>query len=931
MRAVVERDERGLSILIEYLALIAVVSVFVLILGMHLKNVFEESQLSVVLENQFADVASQVSALYTDYVLISPESGRITTYLSLIPQIGQHQYRVGFNEQAFKVFVSVESPGGYRAASGLGLNTFVIGKSTTTISVEGETQSGKASPESESKPKIAYEGNKTCPFIPKPRLRIYPSPSIDVGTTSYVTIRVYFYNPDEITEHIVWTLTLWNGSTITDSALEKNVTVPISWPPDGCAINGYNATCNLSIFAMIDGNKDCNATYDTSLLVSNEPEKTPPYLFYNKWVEPNVVDLDQEFEMHLLLQGRGFIAKSARNLSVVHVIDISGSMMHVTLSREFSTIISPTVWEKVINVSAGTVEIDAYVTQTLPSWYSNSMCQACPGWGYRCPWYNIGYSDSFVKLYVNDVEQTAQISDPTKYGKYFSDVATTNKSYDVKVVARAPQPVDLHLDVYVNGHLVQSYLYKNYTNYQDIYFELPAKVSYVYFMLDDLINLPAWRYSWWYSYQYAESYTVDPKYGCTGWRYWKYWWMCGGVNFVDNLFHVWVVDPNGNKDFLVTSEYRGYWYYAYTYYYPSYQLDLFKSHPAPGTYTLRVSLLDKDPQPFYGKLYLKRMDAAKLASKLFNDMLGANDYVGLVTFTTSAERIAVGSPPLLYMTTNKTEVNNLIDDLVATCATDPAEGLYEAMKTFPIWNEPGNNCTSCIANTRPLVILLTDGRPTTCNDYYPDVDCPCNGDPQAQAECMAKVLKSTYVGSYNISLCTIGFGPDVDEAAQQFLKNIASPMPGGGGKCYFFVTATDELIDAYKAIFNAFSTAAKDVVVHDVLNTTLITPLEYAGKARAISSFYGDISNQLVVKSVPNGTLISLNLSSISKDETIEIIVWLKATSEGYFKVNHPDSYIEYTALDIYGNPRGRVRVPIVSNADYVKVIKGGEPTIGLQ
>ena len=58
--------ESGVSILLEYVILAGILSLFVVVLSLQLNDALEKVQVERTIQNQFSDVASQVSALYTD-------------------------------------------------------------------------------------------------------------------------------------------------------------------------------------------------------------------------------------------------------------------------------------------------------------------------------------------------------------------------------------------------------------------------------------------------------------------------------------------------------------------------------------------------------------------------------------------------------------------------------------------------------------------------------------------------------------------------------------------------------------------------------------------------------------------------------------------------------------------------------------------------
>ncbi len=917
-------SDKAMSTLVEYLLLIGILSVFLIGVSLHLNDVLKESQVRNVMENRFSDVAAQVSTIYTDYILLRPENGWIKTQLALSPKIGDSQYKIALEEVDDYAFVKVygDENTGY---SGLGYTKFVFGKGKIGDVISfGETQSAAANPFSKHKPVIGYERKEDCPVIPRPRLDLNPS-SVDLNTRDNVSIRVYIENADEITKGVNWTLRLWNGSVIEGSG-ERTINAALSWYPQGCDVNGYNATCFVEVDAYVEGREDCNASFRTLLLVSKNPPTAPPYLVYEKWVEPSVVTVGEDFDVHIRLEGRGFLGKYV-NLTTVHVLDNSGSMLSPALVRDITEKIEPKVVKANVSVGKGDVIIKAYTTAKLPNWYSDDFCGAC--WLFRdqCPWYGSGYDDGFVKLYINGTEYSKSIGESGKFGVRYEETISSSKKYVIEVVARAPQPIDLHMEVYRNGSLVFSRVVDNYTNYRDVEITLAPGIDYTFLMLDGVSGIPRWSYLLYDTPSTVERYDA----GCQV-LYWEYSsGYCGLFNFFDGVFNVWVIEPNGEKSFLLRSWYRAENNYDF------YHIDFFKSHPQPGVYKIRIVPTGKDAMMFSVKVYLKRIEAAKTAVLTYNSLLGSDDFTGLVKFSTSADRFAVGSPPLRYLTRNVDNVNSALGGIKPSCATDPAEGLYRALRVFPVWGESENNCTSCIANTQPVVVLLTDGEPTMCDPHYLNCSCSgsCNGysyctDAELQARCVAEEMKRTYIGERNITLCTIAFSDSVGGDGREFLKDIASPRPDSNEKCYFFAEGVDDLVRAYKTIYSAFKVVARDIVLREVLNTTLIPELEYVSYT-ATSSEEGKINDRVTVKRLSEGTAVILNLTSLKEGETIDLVIKVRAKSTGVFPVNHNSSYVEYDALNYNGEYRKHVRLEIDSAKARVKVIGEGDAIVNLE
>ncbi|MEM3896638.1 MAG: hypothetical protein QW763_05170, partial [Archaeoglobaceae archaeon] len=680
------------------------------------------------------------------------------------------------------------------------------------------------------------------------------------------------------------------------------------------------------------------------------------------------------FDVNLRIEGRGFFVEGATNLSVVHVIDVSGSMIWPTIFKNYSFTVNPNVIKETVTLnSSGKLEIWAYTSDRLTSWYSNSACKACSNATGNCPWYNVGYDESFIKLYVNGVESNSDYNSGGKIGKYYSQNNAPAGNYTIEVVARAPEQINLTIVVRYNNTEILNKTYQ-YVNKQEVEFELPplpSGGSYGFLAVVGVQNLPVWSERVWNSSWIG----IEPS-GDT--HYWRYnFSTCGYNSFNDSKLNVWFVKADNTKEFLVRGKdkfvmeicenydyrnsrctswgswYSNTWYVAiddYTYKYGdkykfNLNADAFIKNPTPGTYKFVVVPTSKESVTFTATALIKRIDAAKLAGITFNSMLGEKDFVGLTTFTTDAQRIVVNSSStvLKYMTNDKSAVNNRILGLKPDSATDHADGLYHGSRVFPIWNETGNNCTSCIAGTRPLIILLTDGEPTICNEsasYYGCNYCtrpPCyfyNYDfcrnsiyccyggtwcecCKNQALCIANYLKNERVNdfvNFNISICTIGFSTDVTGRAQEFLRQMASLRPDNNEPCYFFATTSEELVEAYRTIFNAFQIAATNISVVESLNISFLSPFKVLGVTATSNKLSSGVPPPKIIER-DTKTEIRLNITSIQKDEVIDLVIRLKVKDDapyGEYEINdNSNSFIQYVALNNRGEPLDNIIIPI--------------------
>ncbi|MEM2086786.1 MAG: hypothetical protein QXF06_05215, partial [Archaeoglobaceae archaeon] len=540
-------NEKGASLLVEYLILMGILSVFVVVMSLQIHETLSEVQVARVMENNLADVASKISAIYTDYVLMIPGEGYITTKMYVPSDIGGRSYYAKLDELGGIAYV-LTSDGKLRAFSGLGLNMFITNTGRVTkVSTGGEAFSHQA--ESEEKPEVQFNKTKVCPFIPKPRIEFLPS---SVAYEEEAIIKVNFANPTgEISQPINWELILWNGSIISGSEIQRSIPITIS-NIDGCSQrNANDFDCIATITARIADPTlgHCNESYEKLLTVSLNPEQSNPYLVYEKWVEPRIVAPGDIFEVHLRIEGRGFFVEGATNLSVVHVIDVSGSMIWPTIFKNYSFTVNPNVVRETVTLnSSGKLEIWAYTSDRLTSWYSNEACKVCSGSTNtsKCPWYNVGYDESFIKLYVNGVDSGGDYNSGGKIGKYYSQNNAPAGNYTIEVVARAPEQINLTIVV---KHKNTEILNKNYqyVNKQEVEFELPplpSGGSYGFLAVVGVQNLPVWTERVWNT----DWIRIEPS-GDT--HYWRYnYSRCGYNSFNDGKLNVWLVNST-NSEFLV--------------------------------------------------------------------------------------------------------------------------------------------------------------------------------------------------------------------------------------------------------------------------------------------------------------------------------------------------------------------------------------------
>ncbi|MEM1958116.1 MAG: hypothetical protein QXX76_07630, partial [Archaeoglobaceae archaeon] len=167
---------------------------------------------------------------------------------------------------------------------------------------------------------------------------------------------------------------------------------------------------------------------------------------------------------------------------------------------------------------------------------------------------------------------------------------------------------------------------------------------------------------------------------------------------------------------------------------------------------------------------------------------------------------------------------------------------------------------------------------------------------------------------FNISICTIGFSTDIGGQGQQFLRQMASLRPDNNKPCYFFATTSEELVEAYRTIFNAFQIAATNISVVESLNVSFLSPFKVLGVTATSNKLNSSVSQPEIIER-DTKTEIRLNITSIQKDEVIDLVIRLKVKDDapyGEYEINdNSNSFIQYVALNNRGEPLDNIIIPI--------------------
>lgn len=296
---------------------------------------------------------------------------------------------------------------------------------------------------------------------------------------------------------------------------------------------------------------------------------------------------------------------------------------------------------------------------------------------------------------------------------------------------------------------------------------------------------------------------------------------------------------------------------------------------------------DKGPYYFEANIYISKMDSLKLSAIDYVNSLGSEDFVGLVEYDTEAVVHEVGNSTLLYLTTNKNNLTQAIINMKPEGATNIYHALWKANKTL-------FENTSITGGRIPLIILMTDGKPTveaynsSCTSFITDGIPFCNhgywcpSNCYSQIEDLAEQIKNTKINGEKIRICTIGFGRE-GEFNETLLYNIASEI-NETAKCSFTAQTDEQLKNAFRSITALFEIAATNVIVTDVIPENIKLETAYLVSVRG-----SPVCEESLTKDIQNRTVISLNCSVIRINDVVDLVVQVKVDQPGTYALDVPD------------------------------------------
>jgi len=885
-------NERGVSMMVEYLILAGILTVFVAVATLVLEDTLKRSQVSKVVENQFSDVASQISAQIVDMAALYPKNGSLKARVYMPSAIGDVKYTVGFDEINGSRYIFISSDRG-EFKKYLSLGSFA--------SLRFEDMSGITHSLQE-RHELMF--SSAAIIYPKAVLKIRPSAIIE---GSNVTIDVSeSYSP----AYWTWIVKSWNGSELVSGNMSDTIKeIKIYWSSDMQTRCEYNSTtqsavCNLTL-QIFDSRGYVSS--DTEELLIAKKKDVEPELYVKKYVTPDVVQLGQPFELHIRIVGRGFVVEETRSdLSVVTVIDKSGSMHAGNLGEahtertkfgEFSYSLNPSVLTANFSVEQRhkNVYVVAYTTEGMQFWNpfatENLPSDVTPNGAFTLyvngsevtRGTNVGQKEapSYDGIRFECNNSTPELFDRNDnripaYGICYETEASTG-NWSISLVVSNPESLNVNILVFLSNNP------NNYNN-ADI---VVKREQYT----PNLIE---------HKFRFEPGYTKN--------NYYEFAYVYIPGQYAGKI-NAWLKNVSSGRFSFCQNNKN-----------PSGKVCFIQRVPAGQDIPIYIVPSKIDASRVEGSLWMEKLDAAKIAAIRFvRESLNELDYKGLVDFSTCAYAYEVNSSPYLKkLTTDSGNVVDKIKNITAGGWTNYLEALDYARDVLKE-NE------TIINGTKPLIILLSDGKPT-CRQVSnnPNSNCPsgcgyncsnsaCNPDDcGSQVIPKANELKDTKIGNEYIDICTIGFG-ERSYYNETILRAVSGRhTPGGVVECYYSAETLQELIEAFQRIGRLYKVAATNVSLNDTipanLNLYLYPEVMPELKVRGNSSCSLDWSFQ------SGGTLLNLSCSEIYIDDEIEIVVKLVAQETGLVPIN---SGGKITFVDVNGN-----RKSIDLNVIYVNVTK---------
>ncbi len=343
-RQKLSNSDAAVSILVEYLVLAGILVLFLMFISIQLNDLLERTPILITMENQFQDVGNQIAVKLTDIALIAPENGKVKAKVYMPYTVGKYDFKVEFTQVNGDYVLKISS-------DKIGKEVFVpINNIALEVIPVGSTFSILPAHE------IVY--TKYSHVKPTAVALAYP-------TVVYVGENVTFDMTMSFGEGRLWFK--WEfGDGIDSGVMEYNPDNPQAALVKHAYSSPGNYTAKLTVWDSY-GFSDSSTI---NITVLDPALELNPYLYVDKFVIPEVTERGKPVKIVIYLRGGG-IVEQARNISVVHVIDVSGSMdpdyyglNGYTLYKSSSGIVTPIKWDGDIYVDStfSTLIVRAYTS-----------------------------------------------------------------------------------------------------------------------------------------------------------------------------------------------------------------------------------------------------------------------------------------------------------------------------------------------------------------------------------------------------------------------------------------------------------------------------------------------------------------------------------------------------------------------------------------
>lgn len=99
----------GVSLVVEYIVIAGVMTVFLFFIMTQLNGLFIEAPTKVAMKNQFEDVGNEIVSKLVDIALIAPENGNVRAKLFMPYTVGDYDFKAGFIQNGSEYLLEVES------------------------------------------------------------------------------------------------------------------------------------------------------------------------------------------------------------------------------------------------------------------------------------------------------------------------------------------------------------------------------------------------------------------------------------------------------------------------------------------------------------------------------------------------------------------------------------------------------------------------------------------------------------------------------------------------------------------------------------------------------------------------------------------------------------------------------------------------------